>query len=370
MRIRAVGLGIILSTGLTLGLASETIGQGISAGGFQRFLFRGAEFAGNPLFLSNPQNGPLFNFEQFAQRVEYDRAADGYTYEFFRFFGPDSFGNVESLDLGPFKLELGPDSSLGQSQLVGFHGRTGFTSRFIPEIFFQGETGQRGFNQFSGVTTFTKEPLRYRASFNTGIQDFEWTGNMSIDSNSRINILGFYDFNLRLVNVGNFESNGVVVHDEQVTDFDTGPISLSGHIGLDLIASLFQADGATDAATAPRIFSAAAQRERTADELFAALETGEKLTDEEVSFLVEQMFLTAFRTDPLGVILNGMPATVPGFERFSLEYTDEGSPAAASEIASPVPEPGTLLLVAAAAGLSAIVRPMRRRRKSDASRYG
>ncbi|MCA9297329.1 MAG: hypothetical protein KC983_12450, partial [Phycisphaerales bacterium] len=115
----------------------------LSPGSLAQTLFRGAEYAGNPQFLSQPQNGPLFNFNAFTQRVEYNRAGDGYTYEFFRFFGSDSYGNQNFLDLGPLNVQLFPDQALGQSQYTGIHGRTGFTTRFIPEVFFEAETGER-----------------------------------------------------------------------------------------------------------------------------------------------------------------------------------------------------------------------------------
>jgi hypothetical protein len=146
MRMRLFGISVLTAGGLAFGMVPGAKAQGINVGDFASVLFRGAEFAGDPLFLSSPQGGPLFDFNDFTQRVEFNRAGQGFTYEFFRFFGPDSFGNVNTLDLGPFKLEIGPDGTLGQAQRVGLHSRTGFTTTFIPEVFFQAETGQRNFN--------------------------------------------------------------------------------------------------------------------------------------------------------------------------------------------------------------------------------
>ena len=355
---RSFGLLFVLAT--VLAATPSVSAQSFSAGNTLSLLFRGAEFLGDPLFLSNPQGGPLFNFNNFSQRVEFNRAGDGWTYEFFRFFGPDSFGNVNTLDLGPLKFELGPDVAQGQGQMVGLHGRTGFTTRLIPEVFFEANTGQRGFNQFSGVSTFTDEPIKYRATINAGIQDFEWAGNMLIDTSGRVNALGFYDFELRLTNVGNLESDGIFLQDEQVTDFDVGPINVSGNIGMDLVAGLFQAGGVAAAAVPPRVFSAAGQKDKTVDDLLAQVEAGERITQAEAQFLVEQMFITAFEDDPLGTIINGFPADVEGFEALSLTF-DAGDPA--GEGAATVPEPGTLLLLATAACFGLTTGwPIRRRR--------
>lgn len=370
MRMRLFGISILTAGGLVSGMASGARAQDISVGDFASVLFRGTEFLGDPLFLSSPQGGPLFDFNQFDQRIEFNRAGQGFTYEFFRFFGADSFGNVNTLDLGTLKVELGPDGTLGQNQRVGLHGRTGFTTTLIPELFFQAETGQRAFNQFSGVSSFNVEPIKYRVTFNTGIQDFEWAGNVLIDADGRLNALGFYDFTLRMTNVGSATADGVFLQDEELTDFDAGPINVSGNIGFDLLAGLFQSTGLTAAAAPPRIFSAAAQREKTVDELLAELEAGEGLTDEEAQFLIEQMFITAFQNDPLGFILNGIPTEVPGFEALSLSFSAADSgPGPDAATAATVPEPGTVLLMILGLALLAALRPGIRRRWVAGSLY-
>lgn len=348
MQNRTLVPAALLAVILSSFVPSEAIAQ---FGVVQRFLFRGAQYAGDPLFLSRPQNGPLFDFNQFTNRVEWDRVGGGYSYEFFRFFGPDTYGENTFLNLGPFQLDLTPDPSLGQSQPVGLHGRVGYSTRFIPEAFFQFETGERRQTQdFSGGTTaFVTAPIRYDATFNAGIQDFQWTGNVLIDSEGRINILGFYDLEMRIVNTGEYTADGVLVKDEQVTDFDTGPINVSGHVLFDALASLLQANGNPLTAVPPRLVTGAAQRGKTVDELMADLQAGERLTDEEVQFLVEQMFISAFLSDPLGVMFNGLPQEIPGFEGFTLSAnTSEPGPIDLTED-NAVPEPSTLLFVSLAA---------------------
>ncbi|MBN2563376.1 MAG: hypothetical protein JXQ75_20845 [Phycisphaerae bacterium] len=360
MRPRCGTVCTVVFVGLVLGTTPRVWAQ---FGSLQRFLFRGAEYAGNNLFLSNPQGGPLYDHNRFDQRVEYNRAGQGYTYESYRFYGPDSYGNTNTLDLGLFKVELGVDPTVvGSPQPMGVHSRAGYTTTFIPEVFIESQTGQRGYNQLSGLTTFSAAPMHYTVTFNAGVQDFEWSGNALIDMNGRMNLLGFYDFELRFTNVGSYEADGLFVHDEQVTDFDIGPINVSGNIALDVLAGLLQTDGASTDAAVPRIYSGAAQKGKTVDDLLAELKAGETLSEEEIQFLAQQMFTTAFVADPLGVLTNGLPAEVPGFEGFSLEMTASAEEADGGYTGSAVPEPGVLGFLMTAAGLSAAVRRFGKRR--------
>lgn len=324
-------------------------------GNVQRFLFRGAEYLLDRDFISSPQGGPLFDNNIFEQRVEYNRTGDGYTYESFRFFGPDSFDNPNTLDLGPLKIQLGRDPAIVQSpQPVGIHDRIGYTTRFIPEVFFSSQTGQRNFDIFSGQTSFIPVPLNYTVTLDAGVQNMEWTGNALINADAKINALGFYDFQLQFVNVGNYTADGILIHDEQVTDFDSGPVNVKGNLFMDAMASLLQINGNAATAVPPRIASAASGKGKTVDELMRQVEAGEPITDEELTFLVQQMFVTAFRNDPIGFIMNGLPEVVPGFEGLTLGLTPSNDPAAieaAAQISqaqggtTAVPEPGVLVLL-------------------------
>lgn len=347
-------------TGLALAVLAGAA-QMSFAGGLQRTIFRNFNDALTPSSISQPQGGPLFNYDNFSQRLEYDRVGDGYAYEFYRFFGPDSFGEPNTLNLGGFTLELGPDPQRGQTQYTGVHGRAGFTTRLIPEVYFTGETGQRAFNQFSGISTFNNEPIAYSAKIDTGIQNFDLDGNLQFNSSGKINVLGFYDFQMRVINVGSLTADGVVLKDEQVTDFDTGEINVSGQIVLDALASLLQANGNALSAAPPTIFSAAAQKERTADELMTALQSGEELTDEELQFMMEQMFVQAFLKDPIGFIMNGPPTTIPGFEGLQLETVQSTSPRGTIQRSGieEVPEPGTVVLIALTSGAAILIRKRR-----------
>lgn len=339
---------------------------GAQFGGLQRTLFRGAVYTGNHNFLSSPQGGPLFDNNIFDQRVEYNRAGQGWTYEQFHFFGTDSFNNPNTLDLGPFKIQLGRDpAAVSSPQPVGMHNRVGYTTTLIPEVFFESQTGQRNFDVFSGQTAFVPVPLNYTVTFDAGVQNFEWTGNVLVNTEGKINALGFYDLQMRVMNIGSYTADGFAVHDEQVTDFDTGPVNVSGHILMDAFAGLAQGLGNPDEAVTPRVVSAAtSSKGKTVDELLASLEAGERISDEDMSFLMTQMFQAAFLNDPLGFMQNGLPSSVPGFEALTVELSEEQPSAAEAEELANVPEPGTLLLLGGILGLWWLLEPRLGRRPS------
>lgn len=357
-RVLLIGLVVCFASGAEL---RETKAQS----GLQQTLFRGVQYVGNRSFLSFPQGGPLFNNNIYSQRIERNRSGQGWTFENFRFFGTDSFDNPNTLDLGPIKIQLGVDPNIIQSaQPVGIHSRVGYTTTLIPEVFFSSEMGQRGFDQFSGLTSFRPTPLRYDVTVNTGVQDFAWSGNAFVQTDGRINALGFYDFNMQITNVGRSTADGFLVHDEQVTDFDTGPISLSGHILFDSFASLAQAFGQTDAAAFPRSISGATgsiNAKEKVEEIMARIQAGEEVSDADMNFLLQEMLVTAFRNDPIGFMQNGMPQTLPGFEGIDLTLSEEQPEPMAQ---TNVPEPGTLILVGSA---MAAVGLLRRRRTQPAA---
>lgn len=328
--------------------------------GFQRTLFRGLEYAGNYLFLSSPQNGPFFDDNIFAQRVEQNRAGGGYSYEQWRFFGTDSYDNPTTLDLGPLKFDLGTDPQIANvNAQVGLHTRAGFTTTLLPEVFFQQQTALRQTSGVSNQTLSTPAPIRYNVTLNTGVQDLEWVGNLFLDTSARINLLGFYDYNLRLTNVGTFTTDGALVVDKEITDFDVGPIDTSGNIVLDAISLLFQAAGGPGAAVPVQIASAAGQKEKTIDEIMAQVEAGEELSDEDVAALMHHVLTNALFSDPLAILNGTIPSEAAINDAITVSFTPD--PDALTNSAQTVPEPGTLGLLGVAACLLWYGRGGRRR---------
>ncbi|GMU34327.1 MAG: PEP-CTERM sorting domain-containing protein [Planctomycetia bacterium] len=347
---------IILSTGFIAPTAEAQFSS------LQQFLFQSFRQVGDRTASIFPGGGPLFDNNIFDQAIRYNRTGDGWTYEEFRFFGPDSFNNPNSLDLGPLKIQLGADATLlGNPQPVGIHNSVGYTTALIPEVSFRSQTGQRAFNVFSGQTNFSPVPINYEVTMNTGIQDYQWSGNILVDANGRMNALGFYDLDMRVMNVGQSTADGLVVHDEQVTDFDTGPINISGNIMFDALASLAQGLGQTEAAAFPRAISGASgdinSSKAKVEEIMARIRAGEPVSDEDMSFIMQQMFVTAFLNDPLGFMQNGLPDVIPGFEGLELAVSEEQPEPATN---TNVPEPGTLILLGSAAAITSFIK---RRRK-------
>ncbi|MEK6643770.1 MAG: PEP-CTERM sorting domain-containing protein [Planctomycetota bacterium] len=378
---RSISILIVVLTGFVM--TSEAQAQ---FGNLQRLLFRATEYSGDRDFLSTPQGGPLFDNNLFEQRIEQNRSGDGFSYDSFRFFGPDSFDNPNTIDLGPLKVQLGRDPTiLGSTQPVGIQNHIGFTTAIIPEVTFKTRTGQRAFDVFSGQTNFVAAPVNYNVIFDTGVQNFNWNGNLLVDTNGKVNAMGFYDFDMRLTNVGNATAEGVLLQNEQITDFDTGPIHVTGNLLFDAIGSALQSTGNTLGAAPFSILSSAPPKDKKADELMARINSGEKIADADMQYLVQQMLITAFKNDPLGFLTNGLPDSVPGFEGLNLK-TYDGSPtsidpayvsaaeaagaggqtaSAVSGLPDPngttVPEPGTLILLAAAAGSMRLLRAVERR---------
>jgi hypothetical protein len=347
----------------------------------QRRLFRMAEFGGDRDFISSPQRGPLFDNNLFAQRVEWNRLGGGYTIDQFRFFGTDSYDNPNTFDFGALKIQLTRDPTLSNSpQPVGMHNRFGYTTTLIPEIFFSTRTGQRNFDIFSGQTSFAAAPINYIVELNTGAQNFRYDGNILIDTSTKINMFGFYDVQGRITNIGNATSEGMLLEDEKVTDFDTGDMHLTGNIFTDLAASFFQAGGQPLFGAPLRIFSGGAAKDKKTDSLLARIREGETLNDDDMQYLLHQMIVTAFQNDPIGFLLNGMPSSVPGFEGLSLagaesaavdpaylttsqQGTQEVGQVSADQLtgATNAPEPGTLILLLIVTSAAAGIRSLERR---------
>jgi len=379
----------VLALAFTWTAVGESRGQFT---GLQKMLFRATDFAGNPNYIYNPQGGPLFDNNIYDQRIEWNRLGQGWAFDQFRFFGPDSFDNPNTIDLGVLKLQLGRDPTvIGNPNPVGIHNRVGFTTTLIPEATFSSKTGQRNFDIFSGQTNFAAAPIHYDLSMDAGVQQYDWNGDMLIDSNGKINALGFYDLTIHLTNVGNATADGYALKDEHVTDFDTGPIHVSGNVLFDGIASLFQGDGLPVAASPFRILSGGSAKEKDTDELLARLKAGEKLSDAEMSDLLQGLIVEAFQKDPLGFLADGFSLDIPGFEAVTNSTTSSASTpsgvldpsyvaasaaagaestataqAQSSDFSAPtpsgsVPEPGTLVFLAGVIGTIGGMRSIQRR---------
>ncbi len=145
----------------------------------------------------------------------------GYQLELDRTFGADSRGRPESLrinGLADITLE-------GTTQLtLGYNGKGAFR-------LYHGD--------------FAANNLNYSARTTDGAQDVQVVGVLNVSNSFEVNPLGFYTAN---VNVRNTNSQvfveGVLLKDQQTTNFDIGPIVIRGNVYYDATLGLLTALGA------------------------------------------------------------------------------------------------------------------------------
>lgn len=149
--------------------------------------------------------------------------------------------------------------------------------------------------QNSTSPTATQVPVIYDLWVKTGVQDVEIKGIGTIKANASINALGFYDVEAFISNRGSFEFNGVLYDDRGTTDYDLGPISLSGNIFADVLAAvtepLFAGTGTANpfAVLSGRTKLKNQLKER--DEMLARLQAGHTLTDDEMNEIITTSIL-------------------------------------------------------------------------------
>jgi len=285
-----------------------------------RRLFRGITYAFSPS-IGTLQNGPQADQNIFRQHFIRNIAGKGWGYEFTRTFGTDSFGNPQQIDIGPLN-----------GSLAGvMHNRVLVNRRIIPEINIQSDTANA--------------PLNYNFSFFTGAQNFRLQGQFTGTLATTLNIFGFYTLNLVGNNTGTRTADGMLITDQQSTDFDLGPISVVGNVWLDAFAGALQFLGDTAHAIGANVPSAAAAAKTRNDEPGAA---AGGLSDAQVRQLLGQALGRAFAGQVLGSSLF-VPDTAADA---SAADSSSDAPAASAVpetlgAAVTVPEPGTLALLGA-----------------------
>lgn len=313
----------VMCGGIVLAAASAA-----QAGIGQR-IYRGLTY-GLANNLGTVENGPLANQNIFRQRVIRNIPGDGVGYEATRVWGTDSFGNGTQYDAGPFNVSLQGTT----------HGRATVNRRFIPELNLQFDT--------AGA------PLNYDFDVFDGIQNFNLNGAFNGNLTGTINALGFYRLQVNGQNTGTRTADGFVLTDNQSTNFDLGPINVSGNIFLDIAAGVFQAVANTPGALQFAIPSAAsgAARVKPEDSLATALtlpasDATASAQQEMASALVRAIFQQSW--------LELSSGEQSSLEQLALGLT-QSDLAAAEARSAVVPEPATLVLLAAPAVLLVLRR--------------
>lgn len=202
-------------------LVVVTVGLSAAQAGLYEQIYRGLDIlatpSGSPVFTSS--DGTRVNGARTGRmRILPDEIGRGYSLEFDRSFGVDSRGRPEVLDLGAFELELS-----GATQAT-----FGYT--------------KRGF--LIGNADIAASNINYTLRSKTGAQDAELSGTFNALGSLELNQFGFYTLDLNVANSDSlFYLDGVLVSDDASTDYDIGPITVKGNIFLDAFVMLMNTLG-------------------------------------------------------------------------------------------------------------------------------
>jgi hypothetical protein len=269
--------------------------------------------------LATPLGGPLLTTADGTRingarsgrlRIVPSGIGGGYQLELDRTFGADSRGRPETLRIN------------GLAE-IALDGATELTL---------GYNGKGAFRLFHG--DFSANNLSYSARTTDGAQDVRLVGVLSVANSLEINPLGFYTAS---INVRNTNSqlfvDGVLVQDQQATNFDVGPITIRGNAYYDASLALLTALG-VDTTDLENVFprSPAPQIDQAISDALqdAGLVAG--TAEMRLAPLVAQAVTDQATTDLLAGLISGSSMT-----------GDCTSCAAAAT----VPEPGTLALFGA-----------------------
>ena len=243
----------------------------------------------------------------------------GYRLEFDRTFGQDSRGRAEV-----FRFGCGAELTL--------QGATQATAGYT----------HCGDKLYCGTLDATVNNLQYYLRTKNGVQDVELSGTLNVANNVEINTLGFYN---TILDVSNTNSqlvvDGIVVRDEDDTNFDIGPIVIEGNIFVDALSGLLSGLGA-DTSGLDSLFpkSPMDQINDAIDDQLQSLDVVAGTTAENSmpSLLLQTIF--GGNDDAVTELVDGM-----------LDGTVTGGQAAMAAERRYVPEPGTLLLITLGATL-------------------
>ncbi len=203
-------------------------------------------------------------------------------------------------------------------------------------------TANRGIRslEFSFVAGTPTNPLLYNLQTDVGSTQVRLDGSTVFNVNGSINQFGWYDMQFQWSNRQTSSSDGRFANlEDELSDFDIGPINVSGNIFADLLASatdpLFEASGYENIFAT---FSGRTARENALESTVARLEekaaAGLTLSRREVADLVRLAAESEVHGDDL-----------PDMD-FLADAHIRGGNADQGRVRAAIPEPATLLLLA------------------------
>ncbi len=244
----------------------------------------------------------------------------GYRLEFDRSFGPDSRGRPEV-----FRFGCGGELTL--------QGTTQATAGYT----------HCGDKLYCGTLDSTISNLQYFLRTKNGAQDVELSGTLNVANNVEINTLGFYNLVLDVSNTNSqLVVDGVVVRDQDDTNFDVGPIVIEGNLFVDAMSGLLSGVGVDTSGL---------------DSLFPKSPMDQ--FNDAVDVQMQSLGLVAGTTDEnsmpgllLRTIFGGDDDAVTELVDGMIDGTITGGQSARADGATYIPEPGTLLLLTIGATLA------------------
>ena len=192
-------------------------------------------------------------------------------------------------------------------------------------------------------------PLQYNINTSPGAESWAFSGNLTSNVTGTINALGFYNLQVSASNTGTSRIDGYILTDQQSTDFDIGPINVTGNIYIDLAASIVQAmQNIPLVSSVDDIPSGAAGKAKNADGTEAAVDPAAAISDEaRMQALGHALIQAMFRQSLSDLLPNELKQL-----QSALGLTDQDAQAglAAAGYAT-APEPATILLIAVPAVL-------------------
>lgn len=294
---------------------------------FWQDAFRGLDL------LATPSGGPL-NLTGDGTRVNGARSgrvrvvpngpfSNGYRLEFDRGFGADSRGRPEVFRLpGVGELTL-----TGNIQLTAGYDDLGQWWK-------------------AGTANLGISNLGYVLRTNNNGQDIELSGTLNAGSNLEINQYGFYSLVVQASNTNSVLTvDGVVLRDEQPTNFDVGPIVIEGNLFVDAALGLLTALG-VDTSQFEDIFP-----KSPAGQLDDAIATGLQGVQADAN-AAAVAGAADFAPLLLQTVLNGDAEAAAQLSEGLAEGTLRGTAESSQALPTvPVPEPGILVLMALGGGV-------------------
>ncbi len=290
--------------------------------GLWQDIYRGLDLAatptGSPVFSTSDGtrvNGSRSGRVRIVPNGVFDK---GYRIEFDRTFGADSHGRPETL-------------YLGSAGVLTLQGSTQMTAGYT----------KLGDKAFAGNANVNVNNLAYDLRTKLGVQDAELFGTLNLTGNLELNALGFYDLVLNGSQTNSqLKLDGVVIRDDKDTNFDIGPVVVSGNIFFDALLGMLTSLG-VDTSQLETIFPKSPINlidDAISEDMQSTLVAGETVKTDAAPLLLRTIFAQdgAAAQELVAGLAEG---TLGGTS------TDQVASQSAQSAPSLVPEPGTLLLM-------------------------